>query len=209
LRHKLFLDHKGCFRCIVTEDAKQTIAHLAALVSSGKVHRDGPGDLTQAPGYNDTLKTIDKMNYRVLFVCTGNYYRSRFAEMLFNALASRAGLDCKAISRGIAAEGSNNIGPISPLVLKKLKNLGIPVEAEIRMPIQLEETDFEDADLIIALDAAEHGPWMTRRFAGCTDQIVYWNVSDLHLMKAEEALTQIENNVTTLIKQLQSRAELL
>ncbi|MGM4967020.1 hypothetical protein AB7714_26215 [Tardiphaga sp. 1201_B9_N1_1] len=28
----------------------------------------------------------------VLFLCTGNYYRSRYAEELFNHLARRAGL---------------------------------------------------------------------------------------------------------------------
>ena len=39
---------------------------------------------------------------RLLFLCTGNYYRSRFAELLFNALAREAGLSWIASSRGIA-----------------------------------------------------------------------------------------------------------
>ena len=42
------------------------------------------------------------MSHKVLFLCTGNYYRSRFAEMLFNALASRKDLDWTADSRGLA-----------------------------------------------------------------------------------------------------------
>jgi protein-tyrosine phosphatase len=29
----------------------------------------------------------------MLFLCTGNYYRSRFAELLFNHLAKQRGLD--------------------------------------------------------------------------------------------------------------------
>jgi protein-tyrosine phosphatase len=38
----------------------------------------------------------------VLFLCTGNYYHSRFAEILFNSVASRMGLPWRASSRGLA-----------------------------------------------------------------------------------------------------------
>jgi len=40
------------------------------------------------------------MPQTVLFLCTGNYYRSRFAEFLFNALAAEAGVDWVAESAG-------------------------------------------------------------------------------------------------------------
>lgn len=144
------------------------------------------------------------MNRQILFICTGNYYRSRFAEMLFNAHASRLDLSWRADSRGLVTEwGAGNIGPISPFVLQKLKMMGIPVEANIRAPIQLEKTDREETDLIIALDATEHEPLMKRRFTAWADRVMYWNVPDLHLMKAEEAFSQIENNVTALVRYLQ------
>lgn len=35
----------------------------------------------------------------VLFLCTGNYYRSRFAEIYFNALAAQRGSPWRADSR--------------------------------------------------------------------------------------------------------------
>ena len=35
----------------------------------------------------------------VLFLCTGNYYRSRFAEALFNSVARKMNLPWKASSR--------------------------------------------------------------------------------------------------------------
>jgi protein-tyrosine phosphatase len=147
------------------------------------------------------------MNHKILFICTGNYYRSRFAEMLFNALAARLGLPWQADSRGIATEfGTGNIGPISPLVLQKLQALGVPIEADIRAPIRLEESDLEHADLIIALNEPEHGPLITKRFAPWADQIVYWNVPDLHWMKAEDALALIENNITALVQQVQNHS---
>jgi protein-tyrosine phosphatase len=51
----------------------------------------------------------------VLFLCTGNYYRSRFAEELFNHHAERCGIGWVAHSRGLALErGTHNIGYISP-----------------------------------------------------------------------------------------------
>ncbi|HWG47254.1 MAG TPA: hypothetical protein VN688_31115 [Gemmataceae bacterium] len=34
----------------------------------------------------------------VLFLCTGNYYRSRFVEVLFNSVADRMGLSWRASS---------------------------------------------------------------------------------------------------------------
>ncbi len=42
---------------------------------------------------------------KVLFVCTGNYYRSRLAHLLFNHYADEVDLDWKATSRGIQAAG--------------------------------------------------------------------------------------------------------
>jgi hypothetical protein len=40
----------------------------------------------------------------VLFLCTGNYYRSRFAEVLFNSVAERMELPWKALSKVLALE---------------------------------------------------------------------------------------------------------
>ena len=40
----------------------------------------------------------------VLFLCTGNYYRGRFAEVLFNSVAGKMGLPWRATSRGLALE---------------------------------------------------------------------------------------------------------
>jgi protein-tyrosine phosphatase len=144
----------------------------------------------------------------ILFICTGNYYRSRFAEELFNALASRLGLDWRAVSRGLDTERGANVGPVSPHVLRKLEMLDIPVEANLRAPIQLRKTDLEDADLVIAMDAEEHRPLMTQRFREWADQAVYWQVPDLHLMEAEEALSRIERNVTHLAQELSNHISL-
>jgi len=145
----------------------------------------------------------------ILFICTGNYYRSRFAEELFNALATRLGLDWRAVSRGLDTKRGGNVGPISPHVVKKLQLLDIPVEANLREPLQLGKSDLLEADLVIALDAEEHKPLMARQFAAWAERTMYWHVPDLHLMKAEEALSRIESNVSLLVQELSSRITLL
>ena len=35
----------------------------------------------------------------VLFLCTGNYYRSRYAEVLYNSVAGKLGLPWRKTSR--------------------------------------------------------------------------------------------------------------
>ena len=58
---------------------------------------------------------VDDGRHIVLFLCTGNYYRSRFAEVLFNHVAGERGLGWRAESRGLdLAGGVNNMGPQSP-----------------------------------------------------------------------------------------------
>ncbi len=59
------------------------------------------------------------MTNTILFLCTGNYYRSRFAEILFNRLAKSRGLSWKAESRGLALDlATDNVGPISQFALQ-------------------------------------------------------------------------------------------
>ena len=62
----------------------------------------------------------------VLFLCTGNYYRSRFAEILFNSVAGKMGLSWQASSRGLALErGVNNVGPMAASAIMALEALGV------------------------------------------------------------------------------------
>src|SRR5437660_8840918 len=97
------------------------------------------------------------MPRQILFLCTGNYYRSRFAEELFNHLARQAGLDWVAESAALALEkGSCNVGPISRYTLQALAARQIEPSAASRMPRQVCERELESADLVIALKEAEH-----------------------------------------------------
>jgi len=55
--------------------------------------------------------------------------------------------------------------------------------------------------LIIALDRAEHRPYVALRWPTWLDRIQYWEVADLHLMTAADALRSIEAQVLALLEQ--------
>src|SRR5437763_450596 len=71
----------------------------------------------------------------ILFLCTGNYCRSRFAEVLFNSVAGKFGLSWRASSRGLALEGGiNNIGPMAASAITALEPLGIHAAEAVTQP---------------------------------------------------------------------------
>jgi protein-tyrosine phosphatase len=140
----------------------------------------------------------------LLFLCTGNYYRSRFAEALFNKLAEQKELQWRATSAALALErGVDNVGAISPHALEALQRLGIT--AEERMPRAVTMEDLRDADLIVALDDNEHRPLLLKRWPDVSGRVTYWRVPDVGLMEALEALGEIEQQVEGLVRQLSNR----
>src|SRR5580692_5617323 len=116
----------------------------------------------------------------VLFLCTGNYYRSRFAEVLFNSVAGKMGLPWKASSRGLALErGVNNVGPMASSAIKALETRGIRAVADFaRFPIPVTADDLDIADWIVALKQAEHLPLLQERFPDWAEKVEYWQVDD-------------------------------
>jgi len=142
----------------------------------------------------------------VLFLCTGNYYRSRFAEICFNAVATKMGLAWRATSRGLALErGVNNVGPISKLTLAGLAKLKVQDnDATTRMPMQATMDDFAAADYIVALKQVEHHPLLVERFPTFVEKVEFWHVDD-----APEVLSLIEREVTSLTARLITGAKRL
>lgn len=144
---------------------------------------------------------------QVLFLCTGNYYRSRFAEILFNSLAPAAGLAWTAFSRAIALNpDSLNVGPISPHAVMGLVERGIRVAPDIRLPAALTAAELHGASLVVALHEPEHRPILQERFPGKMPAIEFWTAPDVGEAPPSVVLPGIERDVRALIGRLTKTA---
>jgi protein-tyrosine phosphatase len=138
----------------------------------------------------------------VLFLCTGNYYRSRFAEAWFNHLAIARDVAWRADSRGLEIHPERNPGPISVFTIDRLAELGIELPQPLRFPLQVAEHDLQAARHVVAVKEAEHRPLLAQRFPAWTNRVEYWHVHDLDCAGPETALIQLASHVESLLTRL-------
>lgn len=139
----------------------------------------------------------------ILFICSGNYYRSRFAEAVFNHAALRRGLAWRAFSRGLAIWLVD--GDLSPWTAEALRSRGIDRSLTGDTRVTLGETDLRRASHAIALKEAEHRPMMRDQFPAWADRVEYWSVDDLDCAPPAEALPQLESRVLALVEVMAAR----
>jgi protein-tyrosine phosphatase len=131
----------------------------------------------------------------ILFLCSGNFYRSRFAEELYRALSGGQAVS----SRGLLEDcGLADTGAMSPHALRQLARRGIPVSRP-RAPRHVTEADLAAASMIIAMNEPEHRPLVERRFPAWADRVTYWTIEDVDVTPPEEALPEIERLVYVLL----------
>jgi protein-tyrosine phosphatase len=140
---------------------------------------------------------------KILFLCTGNYYRSRFAEELFNHLAQQKGSNWSADSRGLVKNPwlLGNFGPISSFAVKELEKRSVKI-AQMRFPKHLEHGEADKFNKVIALDKDEHEPLLEKNYPEITARVIYWNIKDLGDEKSESALGRLETKIEALISRL-------
>jgi protein-tyrosine phosphatase len=141
----------------------------------------------------------------VLFLCTGNYYRSRYAEILFNWHAQQRALAWQADSRGLDPD-PRNVGPMSRDTMAALRKLGIPFDKHLRLPLLVTDDDFESAHHIVAVKEAEHRPMIERGFCQWLDRVEFWHVHDLDCCGPDEAIPHLDREVAALLKRLHEQA---
>ena len=143
----------------------------------------------------------------VLFLCSGNYYRSRFAEILFNQLALSCELSWRAVSRGLSGEvGPWKVGPISPFALAGLEARGIETDESHREPLLCCEDDLSGAGLIIALKEVEHRPMVEARFPDWVQRVEFWHIHDVDVAPPEVGLAELEQHVGNLVARLKAQS---
>lgn len=138
---------------------------------------------------------------RVLFLCTGNYYRSRFAEILFNHLALEQGVPAVADSAGLApACWTRNPGALSPHTLEALQMRGIV--PHLRLPRDVTPQDFHSSARVIAMKEEEHRPMVHSRFNAFARKVEYWAFDDIEDQPPGVVVPAIERRVRELLAEL-------
>lgn len=133
-----------------------------------------------------------------LFICTGNYYRSRFAEYYFNFRAEQLQLPARAFSRGLEAAAARNTGPVSAHTMNYLASLQI-AQPVWTYPVQLLEADFDQAGKVIALDETEHRPMILRDFPHRLEQVEFWQFPDVQFAEPADILPAIRQQIDQLL----------
>lgn len=140
------------------------------------------------------------MARRVLFVCTGNFYRSRFAEAVFNHHAEARGSTWRAFSRGLATHLVN--GELSEHVVLGLEARGIDRRHTGERPAQLTEADLRVAANVVALKESEHRRMFRMLHPTFVELVTYWEVHDIDKAPPAQVLPQIETQVLALLTRL-------
>ena len=118
---------------------------------------------------------------RLIFVCTGNFYRSRLAELLFNHYAAPLGLRWRAESRGLMVSGRLHGMASEARTFAEAHGLAVPD----RSPLPLLVDELAEAKLVVLMCRAEHEPMMEREFRPLFRALVSrgalrsWNVYDM------------------------------
>lgn len=120
----------------------------------------------------------------VLFVCTGNYFRSRFAEAVFNYYFGDGKSEWKAFSRGLKLQ---NLTPaqrethVSIYSIEKMEELQIPASFLDGQPTQIGQKDLDHSQIVIGLNQKEHAPMFQELFPNYDlRNIEFWDVPDSH-----------------------------
>jgi protein-tyrosine phosphatase len=110
----------------------------------------------------------------------------------------------RAVSAGLERNcHTRNPGPISAHTLAALRARGIEANAP-RIPRDATEEHFAGAELIVAVKELEHRPMLLDRFPAWANRVRYWNVDDIPLVRAADALASLEVLVRALVIELGS-----
>jgi len=133
-------------------------------------------------------------NVKVLFVCSGNAYRSPVAEALLKKLKPEIDVDSAGIHPAIPTSEAAKKYLARENALRYLK----------RTPESLDRKKLDEYDLIVAMKQ-EHKKVVVSRCPECEGKTVVWNIDDPYFLSngyAEKIFKQIKDKVSELANSL-------
>jgi len=127
---------------------------------------------------------------KILFVCTGNAYRSPLAEALLKKL--RPDLEVDSAGLHVAV-------PIARETRSYLKKINAEQHLK-NYPESLDEKNLRDYDFIVAMQP-RHKSNVLRKCPDCANRIVVWNIEDPYL-EEQEAAERIYNEIEDKVKEI-------
>jgi len=131
---------------------------------------------------------------KILFVCSGNAYRSPVAEALLKKLRPESDVDSAGIHPAI---------PISEAAKSYLRRENATKHLK-QAPESLDKKKLNEYDLIVAMKE-EHKDAILSRCPQCADKIVVWNIDDPYFLPhgyTEKIFKEIKGKVAELANSL-------
>ena len=141
------------------------------------------------------------MNNKVLFLGITNHCASRFAEIMFNHLASEQLLNYYSLSRGIMMQHHQE--PIDPKTVTALTARGILMNGHLRYPETLKAKDIQHSDYIVLISGSEVAQRLNRARGIEEKEIILWNFNNVGSLLPHELYPALEAEVYLLIRRLQ------
>ena len=135
---------------------------------------------------------------RILFVCSGNAYRSPVAEAILRKIDSSFDVDSAGTSPAI---------PISSAAKRYLTKTNARRFLKLT-PEDLDTKDLLSYDLIVAMES-KHKETILKMCSKCSEKIVVWNIDDPYFLSngvAEKIFDQIKDSVTDLVNSLKKNS---
>ena len=119
----------------------------------------------------------------ILFVCTGNYYRSKFCENLWTYLLEKFDKKGKVSSSGLKPElallWKEAFGNISPFTVRALSRIGVPVYNDSSLNLLTQE-EVDGNDKVVFINRDEHMELLSQsELTIPVDKIIAWENGDV------------------------------
>tara|TARA_A100001011_G_scaffold94934_1_gene99769 strand:+ start:5838 stop:6266 length:429 start_codon:yes stop_codon:yes gene_type:complete len=140
---------------------------------------------------------------KVLFVCTANIHRSRFAEEVFNFFCTKHNKDYHAFSAGLRV-GDYSYRKIYFPALENLKVFNIIPKRPNDLSKHIKDVNLENYDKIICMDEDEHKPMVNSDPKLSNYNFEYWNITDMPKVDSNVSLPICYKKVENLLNEMSS-----